>query len=169
MATVPETLPATDVRVPDVVGEVNGWRAWRLVGTKTLPRLMSVTHTPLACSRDAGADSIWPPGRWFRATCPEHVETVPDEGHTCGIYAARSREHLIALGYGVYADEENRVVGEIAYAGKVIPGSQGYRGELARVKRLIVPYELWEWVEPLERAYHVPATVGFLFGPNEER
>ena len=31
-----------DIRVPDVVGEVTGWRAWQLVGTIRVPRLMSI-------------------------------------------------------------------------------------------------------------------------------
>lgn len=152
------------MRVPDIVGEVTAWRAWELVGTVKLPRLMSVTANVAAY----GPDAIWPTGRWFHAICKKgHAAgEIPSEGCTCGLYAARDRDHLIGLGYGAYSNTVRKVIGEIAYAGKVIPGTQGFRGERARIKRLIVPYELVKFAVPLSEAYHVPVTTGFLFAPS---
>jgi hypothetical protein len=152
------------VRVPDVVGEVSGWRAWKVVGTKAVPRLMSVTQS----AHGMGVNAIWPTGRWFQATCPKGcIEGLPVEGCSCGIYAAKSREQLVSLGYGVYGDEVMKVIGEVAFAGKVIPGTQGWRAEKGRILRLVVPYEMWEWAAPLATAYNVPADVGFLFDAGE--
>jgi hypothetical protein len=156
-------LPS-DVRIPDVVGEVSGWRAWRLVGTSKTPRLMSVTATDFRVDH---VDAIWPTNRWYTAACPHgHVAgQIPVESCKCGIYAARDRDQLIKLGYGVYTHEDNRVIGEVAFAGKVIPGTQGFRAEKARVIRLFVPYENWRMAEALGAAYRVPVEVGFLFSP----
>jgi hypothetical protein len=150
------------IRIPDVVGEITGWRAWQRVGTISVPRLMSVTATAF---RVKHLDAIWPTDRWFYAQCPNgHVKgQIPAEGCKCGIYSARDRDHLVALNYGAYTKTDHKVIGEIAMAGKVIPGSQGFKAERARIKRLIVPYEDWRWAEPLAAAYNVPVEVGFLF------
>lgn len=180
---IPDYVPSPfdDVRIPDFVGEVSGWRAWQLVGGKLHPRLMSVTATDFRVDH---VDAIWPTNRWFTAKCPhghgrkvdpltgQHVEVkheIPVEGCKCGIYAARDRDHLIRLGYGVYGDNDAKVIGEVAFAGKVIPGEQGYRAEKARIKSLIVPYEMWQIVDPLAAAYKVPVEVGFLFSPAYRR
>jgi len=155
-----------DLRVPDFVGEVTGWRAWKRVGTIMVPRLMSVTATQFSVEH---VDAIWPTNRWFVASCPHGHSSgdVPVEGCKCGIYAARDRDQLIALGYGAYKREQHRVIGEVAFAGKVIPGSQGFKAQRARIKRLFVPYEDWRWAEPLAAAYNVPVEVAFLFNPHE--
>jgi len=157
-------LPPADLRIPDVVGEVSGWRAWKRVGSILVPRLMSVTATSFSVEH---SDAIWPTNRWYRAQCPHGHTDVPTEGCKCGIYAARDRDQLIALKYGNYTKESSRVIGEVAFAGKVIPGSQGFRAERARIKRLFVPYEDWRWADPLARAYNVPVEVAFLFAPNQ--
>jgi hypothetical protein len=49
----------SDVIVPDVVGEVVGWRAWTVGGTDRLPILRSVTHS----------GTYWHAARWTLATC----------------------------------------------------------------------------------------------------
>lgn len=158
-------LPPADLRIPDVVGEVVGWRAWKRVGSMMVPRLMSVTATSFSVTH---VDAIWPTNRWYEAQCPHgHTGNVPVEGCKCGIYAARDRDQLIALGYGVYKKSDARVIGEVAFAGKVIPGKQGWRAQRARIKRLFVPYEDWRWADPLARAYNVPVEVAFLFAPTQ--
>jgi hypothetical protein len=156
------TMP--DDRIPDVMGEVVGWRAWQVVGTLKLPRLMSVN-----AARTVGHDdAIWPTRRWITARCPHgHVEEIPVEGCTCGLYAAASREQLIQLRYGAYGDGAVHAIGEVGFVGKVIPGSQGWRAERGRIRSLIVPYEHWRYAKPLAEAYRVSVEVGFLFAPEE--
>ena len=151
---------SVDLRIPDVMGEIGGWRAWQIVGTLAVPRLMSVN----AASRVGANDAIWPTNRWYYARCPKgHSSEIPVEACSCGLYAARDREHLIKLSYGAYGDSQLMAVGEVAFAGKVIQASQGYRAEKGRIKSLVVPYEFWAWADPLAAAYNVPVTVGFLF------
>jgi len=146
----------SEIVVPDVVGEIVAYRAWKVIGTKRMPLLGSVTH----------GGTVWHPDRWTVATCNGKThcwkcvdKRVPGEGCTCGLYAARDRRHLSGMGYNKEsASRPNPVViGEVGLVGKVIPGSQGYRAEKGRVVRLFVPFHQWEWIEPLEALYDVPA------------
>lgn len=153
-------------RVPDVVGAVLGYRAWTVLGEGRGTRLASVTalnsKEPIMTLH-----AIWPPSRWTVAICPNnaaHNPTVPVEDCGCGLYSARSREQLVQLGYGVYGEVPDKVIGEIAMSGKVIPGSQGWRAEKARVTRLWVPYERPEWARVLGEVYGVPVELANLFG-----
>jgi hypothetical protein len=167
----------SEFRVPDVIGEVVGWRAWNVVGTMRVPRLMSINQAGFSVMH---LDAIWPTNRWFLAKCPHghtagaHDDAIPVEGCSCGIYSARDRDHLTDLRYGAYGErlEDGSklvAIGEVAYSGKVIPGSQGWKGQKARVKSLVVPYELWRWAKPLGAAYRVSVQVGFLFSDHERR
>jgi hypothetical protein len=159
------------IRVPDTMVEPVGWRAWNVVGSMRTPRLMSINQAGGAVVH---LDALWPTNRWFVAKCPDGHEAgdgddaIPHEGCSCGIYSARDRDHLVRLGYGDYggggvAGARLIVIGEVAYSGKVIPGSQGWKGQKARVKSLVVPFEHWKWVKPLGDAYRVPVELGFLF------
>lgn len=152
-----------DLRIPDRLGEVSGWRAWQIVGTLATPRLMSVN----AAGRVGHDDAIWPTNRWFYARCPKgHTTDIPVEpGCSCGLYAARDRDHLIKLAYGAYGEGQLMAVGEVAFAGKIVQGKQGWRAEKGRIKSLVVPYEHWAYAEPLSEAYNIPVEVGFLFSP----
>ena len=157
-----QTPPDDDLVVPDQFGEVIGWRAWDIVGTLALPRLQSVTHK-------RGNDSIWPTRRWFEAECSRgHGKgEIPMLGCGCGLYAARDRNHLVQLAYGAYGNREVKAIGEVAFAGKVIEGAQGWRAARGRIKSLLLPYEYWQWVEPLSDAYGVEAELGFLFSDQD--
>ncbi len=154
-----------DVRVPDVIGEVIGWRAWKVIGDRPekLPLLASVTH----------GHTIWHPAAWTEAdcfgksTCRSSLDgRVPGETCSCGLYCAKSREQLVGLGYARQAYDKQRgtvrhpkVVGEVGLVGKVIPGDQGWRGEKGRIVRLYVPFEHWKLVDPLEALYNVEAVL----------
>jgi hypothetical protein len=77
--------------------------------------------------------TLWPPGDWLRATCrldPEH--RPPEEGCRCGIYAVadanRAREYV--------REAPLTVLAQVGLAGKVIPGTVGWRAERARVVAL---------------------------------
>jgi hypothetical protein len=148
-----------DLRVPDVVGEIIGWRAWQVVGgPHEFPLLKSVTHK----------STLWHPNHWTLATCqgepvckkgtlvrPRNDGRIPGEGCRCGLYAARDRAHLIQMGYH-RAGGQIVFIGEVGLTGKVIPGDQGWRAEKGRIVRLYVPFEHWAYVDRLEQVYEVP-------------
>jgi hypothetical protein len=156
--------------VPDLIGEVVGWRAWSLVGDTDFVRLESVTQN----ARHKGADGIWPTNRWFVGRClVNHVHNepgagIPVERCSCGVYAAKSLAQLARLSYASYGDIADKAIGEVAFAGKVIEGSQGWRAERARIKRLWLPHRLWRFVEPLQNAYGVEVGFARLLGSTIE-
>ena len=131
-------------RVPDALGEVAGWRAWRVLSDGDA-RLSSV---------DVGG-TLWHPGRFAKARCLRGASHLaPDEACTCGFYAARTREDLVGLGtYHRYTREHPVVIGEVALSGKVIFASRGFRAEQARPLRLLIPYELWHLADQLAGVY----------------
>ncbi len=150
-----EATTAAD-RAPDVAGSMVGWRAWRVGQSDTGVWLASVT-----------CDYAWSPGRWNLAECWRTAPHVaPAEGCTCGFYAARSREHLLATEYGLYSVHAQdgwqrlpKVIGEVEFAGKVIPAVNGFRAMRARPRRILVPYEFHRFVKPLRLAYRGAAEV----------
>jgi hypothetical protein len=158
-------------RAPDVLGEVVAYRAWKVIGTVQLPMLASVVHS----------GAVWHPQRWTIANCQGRDECphsrndavgpgVPGERCTCGMYAARDREHLIQMGYNHYHDDASPVfIGEVGLAGKVIPGTQGWRAEKGRIRKLWVPFHLIEYVAPLERLYGVTVELTNTFDADPER
>jgi len=140
-------LIATSIVVPDVLGEIVGWRAWNVldVGDGEV-RLGSVTHT----------NYIWKPNSFVIAECTLHtVEEIPHEKHSCGFYAAKTREHLLSMSYHRYTDVDDIVIGEVGLSGKVIPGTQGWRAQKARIKKVYVPYEKWRLLKKIEEVYNV--------------
>lgn len=132
--------------VPDVVGEVIAFRSWYVQQEKDEAILVSLNDkTP------------WTPGQFLIARCTVHnVEEIPVKTHTCGIYAAKDREHLVAMRYNRYDLNRDVVIGEVALSGKIIPGTQGWRAQKARPVKLFVPYEKWRLVDALERTYNIP-------------
>ena len=144
-----------DVVVPDRIGEVVGWRAWKVIGEQRFPLLASVTH----------AGTVWHPDRWTFATCngdarctnreSAWLEVIPGTTCSCGLYAAASREQLMHLGYASQRRTQPVFIGQVGFAGKVIPGSQGWRAEKGRIVRLYVPHVHWRYVDPLRELYRV--------------
>jgi hypothetical protein len=132
-------------RAPDLVEEIVAFRGWGLARGWRRVELLSFNRF------------VWPTGAWTVAECRGGCGAdIPGERCTCGIYAARDREHLLRIGYmGDYA----QVVGEVGLAGKVIPGDLGWRAARARVRRLWVPHALWELARPLAAAYGVPVAL----------
>lgn len=156
-----EHAPALDgeLVVPDVVGEIIGYRAWSVVTLGNLLRLSSATH-----------GSHWPTSDWIYATCAGSIECkkargddkrCPGEACTCGLYAAATLDQLKDLGYGNYGDDQDIVMGEVGLVGKVIPGSQGWRAQKARVVKLLVPYEKWRLGKALSITYGVPYELAY--------
>jgi hypothetical protein len=127
--------------IPDIAGVVIGWRAW---GINDHPlRLYSVTHA-----------AVWPPREPIEAECHK-PHAVPDPKCSCGLYAARTLDHLAGMGYQRYRDDDFVVVGEVAMWGGVIPGTQGWRAQFAYPRRLLVPFEAWRYAAGLRDAYGV--------------
>ena len=86
-------------RIPDAIGEVIGWRAWKLTETPQGLRLRSATR-----------DDLWLPEQPMEAHCPkdhskEPTPGVPGDSCTCGLYAARAKNHLLSMGYNMYHHE----------------------------------------------------------------
>lgn len=152
--------------VPDEIGEVIAWRAWELVGTPQTPRLASVTALSSWSRKGEGHEAIWPTRRFFLARCTgrQHLTGIPVDDCSCGLYAAKTMDQLIQLGYGAYGGRGNgvdalvdKVVGQVALSGKVIECDQGWRAERGRVYRLWTPYEMDAAVaDRLAEAYRVP-------------
>lgn len=151
----------TDFRVPDVIGEILGYRAWNIEWCGRVPRLFSITAGGFGV--DIG-DTLWPTNRWFAASCPNGhgPGEIPDSSCSCGLYAAKSIEQLAGMQYGAYGSEgvAGKAVGEVAFAGKIVEGGQGWRAERGRISRLWLPLSKWADADPLHRAYGVP--VGLL-------
>lgn len=136
-------------RAPDVLGEIMAFRAWEVEtvwGAGDRYRLLSLSGYP---------GDLWPTGAWMEAECDSGCVEIPGDDCSCGIYAAKHRRHLVRLGYNRRGSSP-RVIGDVALAGKVVPGEKGWRAERARVVRLYVPYELWELVGPLREDYKIP-------------
>lgn len=155
---------------PDVVGEILGWRAWYIVDTPEGVRLRSLNTGAVIVG-----DHAWTPGEIQYAKCPKGIHTtpsnkldadlqpfhlqVPAESCSCGFYAAISREHLISLNhYHLYEQEYGmpKCIGQVAMAGKVIPGAQGWKAQQVWPTKLYVPFEFWRLVKPLQVAYGIP-------------
>jgi len=144
------------IRAPDVLGEVIGWRAWTVIAPHSPhPRLRSAN----AASTVGLENAIWPTNRWMTALCPHRGHEpadVPTEGCSCGLYAANSLDHLLGYGYAMFQPDGVTMIGQVGFAGKVIPGSQGWKGQRGRIVRLYVPLSQHELGAKLARAYNVP-------------
>ena len=132
---------------PDFIEPIIGWRYWRLECERT--RLASLT----------GRAEMWPVGRALEAVC-RHAKReagdvryqfvggykrsrhgAPEEGCTCGIYAAQDLRTLRAkmlFGLGL-------MVGEVSMWGKIITGTRGFRAQFAYPRRLYVVQRTADW------------------------
>ena len=148
--------------VPDVAGEILGWRAWQVVGEGPYTRLQSVNaHEAFNVPREL---CIWPTDRWMFAVCPRGHTEVPHAGCRCGLYAAETRKFLVEYGYANYSNtDDDLVMGVAGLVGKVIPGQQGWKAQRARVVRLEVPFEKESLARRLGDLYNVPVGLGYLF------
>lgn len=151
--------------VPEVFGieEIDAWRAWVLIGDPQFVRLASVVHS--SHGAEGREPVVWPTNRWFDAECSRSCKQLPGDQCSCGLYAAKTLEQLENQSYRSYHEIPDRAIGIVGMAGKVIEGGQGWRAEKGRVKKLWVPYDCWEYVEPLQEAYNVPVGFCVIEGP----
>lgn len=101
------------------VGQVDGWRAWRL--RRRGSRVALVPN---------GRGAAWPPRRPAVATCWRvRRHRAPEPACTCGLYAVGDPAALKAA-------RSPAVVGTVALWGTVVEHALGYRGQLAYPQRL---------------------------------
>jgi hypothetical protein len=147
-----------DASIPDVVGEIIGFRSWgiNLESNREGPRLVSFYQ-----------GTIWPADDWLYAECMERDDgEVPHPAigfHKCGIHATNDRAHLTDIGYNTPETcywtngTPERIIcfGEVGLAGKVRPGALGWRASKARPLKLWLPYLHWKLAAPLRDKYGV--------------
>jgi hypothetical protein len=134
---------------PDYITPFTGWRGWRIVDHGTSVRLLSVVQ-----------ETVWNPGQALEAECASGHQP-PNSACSCGVYAARSLEHLRAINYHGHG-----CLGEVHLWGQVVEATLGFRAAKAYPKRLYIPYESWTFAKPLRATYQVPVR---LFNPYEGR
>jgi hypothetical protein len=166
--TAHEPESKDDILVPDYMQAQTGWRAWgipKALDEGELPLLRSVTYS----------SNFWTPREPMRATCQTRNGTsthpVPTESCTCGLYSAKTREHLLSMNYHNYDPDEGHftVLGRVALWGKVVEGTQGWKAEFGYPQELFLPYEAWHLFKPLEEAYGVPVRLdNILRNPTEK-
>src|SRR5580693_5446071 len=128
--------------IPDYISPIIGYRVWRwdAAGLRSLN------------------DEPWEPGKQLSGTCrmsmlykttpgsnpvtfatvAKHVPAeVPHEDCTCGIYAAKSLQHLRDIGYIEYG-----VHGEVYLWGTVREHKLGWRAQYAYPRSFTVPTDL---------------------------
>jgi|SRR5690348_13792016 len=112
--------PGTPVKpvekLPLEVGEIIGWRAWRLARNGLL---QSIAH-----------DNIWLPGEIMGHNDDDSTIKINDHGAS-GVYAFSNRSY--ALKDTQFANTPNLVFGSVRLWGTVIEHEYGYRAEFAAV------------------------------------
>lgn len=147
------------IAVPDYTDVMIGWRAWMVQEQPGFaPILLSMNAGGGANRRDHG---YWEPRETMAAFCSRHPDKdrhpLPVLNCGCGLYSAKSRNHLLSMGYQAYdADSRPVVIGSVNLWGRIVEGTQGWRAEYGYPRELFVPFELWRLVEPLMEAYGVP-------------
>ncbi len=113
------------MKFPDYISPIVGCRIWRWDAAG----LRSLNGKP------------WPPGRPLAARCgagyAHDAHETPHLGCTCGVYAAKSREHLRQFGY-----EGRGIGGEVYLWGTVVEHALGWRAQFAYPKALFLPPDL---------------------------
>jgi hypothetical protein len=86
-------------------------------------------------------ETPWPTREPLAATCERKKHTPPATSCSCGIYAVKSFDDLLAAGYnwGQTEDGKTWVVAKVSLWGRVRAGRIGYRSQLAYPKKVYVP------------------------------
>jgi hypothetical protein len=140
------------IQVPDYTEVMIGWRAWDIQMRGHTPILRSVSHS--SC--------VWLPGEAVQAECNKGgvMGDHPNLNCSCGLYSARTREHLLTMNYHRYDPSHViRVMGAVSLWGKVVQGSQGWRSQFGYPRKLFVPYEAFELAGPLQESYLCEVTL----------
>jgi len=130
------------VNVPDYISPIIAYRAWRCdaAGLKSVCGEPWNPGQPLATRcRVYSAGTIV-----GRAEAAHDAHDAPQANCTCGVYAAKSLEHLRNTGYDRFG-----IHGEVYLWGKVVEHERGWRAQLAYPKNLflsphVLPFTLAE-------------------------
>ncbi len=128
--------------VPDKIGTEIGWRGWHVKRQGARVFLASVVQKV-----------VWPGGEPLEAFCPK-THVAPGRQCTCGVYAARTLEHLREIDY-----HAEGVLGEVHLWGSIVPGELGWRAQYAYPKQLYVPHKNYLLAAPLKLTYGVPVRI----------
>jgi hypothetical protein len=113
------------VSIPDYISPIIGWRVWRW----DAGGLRSLNGKP------------WSPGQPLAAKCgagnAHDAHEPPQADCTCGVYAAKSLDHLRKIGLDRYG-----VLGEVNLWGTVVVHELGWRAQFAYPKSLFLPPDL---------------------------
>jgi hypothetical protein len=163
-----------EIVVPDNAEPVSGWRAWEL-DIETFGPEKPVLRSP-------SHEMIWMPRQEVEARCDKFGKFTPqgtgaNHGHvppvsncSCGLYAARTYEHLMTMSYHAYGEDTPfRVVGEVAMWGGLIPATLGWRGQKAYPTRLFLPFEAWKYGRALKQMYGVKVNLRNTLGEKLEK
>jgi hypothetical protein len=154
-----------DFNVSDIVGYEIGWRSWSIVDLER-------HDDPRLCSY--GDEFVWEPREPSQAVCKFGrcgPDEMPGKNCSCGLYSAKTLEHLLTMPYHQYNGEYGhyRILGKVAVWGDhTRTGELGWRSEFCYPLQLWVPHELWWFVEPIERIYGVPTTMMDFLKPADE-
>ncbi len=128
--------------VPDYISPIVGYRVWQwdATGLRSLNGEKWVAHQPL--SAVCRADTSGSIAGLSKAT--HNPAELPDFSCTCGVYAAKTIEHLHQCGYKKFG-----VHGEVYLWGKVVEHERGWRAQFAYPKTLFlaadtIPFSLLE-------------------------
>jgi preprotein translocase subunit YajC len=128
--------------VPDYISPVVGYRVWQLdaTGLRSLNGEKWVAHQPLSavCRADACGSIAG------LSKAKHNPAKLPSFSCTCGVYAARTMEHLRQCGY-----RKLGVHGEVYLWGTVVEHERGWRAQFAYPKTLFlaadtIPFSLSE-------------------------
>lgn len=123
------------MKIPDLISPIIGHRVWRLDAA----RLKSLNGEPWSPGKalTAGCRATSYATIVGRASAAHDAHDVPQLTCTCGVYAARSLEHLRSMGCPRYA-----IRGEVYLWGTVVEHELGFRAQFAYPKSLVLPPEL---------------------------
>ena len=120
------------MNIPDYISPVVGYRVWQwnATGLKSLNGEPWLQGQPLPAGCRAAA-------RGTIVGCAKAVHDsheLPHSDCTCGVYAAKNREHLRQFGY-----EGRGIHGEVYLWGTVVEHKLGWRAQFAYPKNLFLP------------------------------
>jgi hypothetical protein len=118
-------------------------------------------------------EGAWPQSRPLTARCGKggkggHDDPVPGADCSCGIYATTDLDIING-----HLSKRNPVAGIVELGGRVIPATQGYRAQMARVAVILLLDEAltepWPFLRKLAAAYKVPAVIPHSDDPEQYR
>lgn len=142
--------------VPDQVAVEYGWRAWG-VRKKETDAGLTLLQSINGGKHGQPELPFWQPRVPMEAVC-KHDHEVPTEQCKCGLYSAKTLDHLMTMHHYYNYDPARmfKVIGKVALWGKVIEGTQGWRATYGYPSELYLPFEAWHLHNDLREAYGVP-------------